>query len=89
MAVYQIRDAEVAGNYVTLHALTDLTVKRTLGDLEKELDERFYRVGRTGVVNLTQIARVTKSEIRLLDGASIHLPRGDYEGVNRAIIQMR
>ena len=41
------------------------------------------------VVNLTQIARVTKSEIRLLDGASIHLPRGAYEGVNRAIIQMR
>ena len=87
--VYQIRYAEVAGNYVTLHALADLTVKMTLGDLEKELDERFYRVGRSVVVNLTQIARVTKSEIRLLDGASIHLPRGAYEGVNRAIIQMR
>ena len=58
-------------------------------ELEKMLDERFYRVGRSALVNLTQIARVTKSEIRLLDGASIHLPRGAWEGVNRAIIRMR
>ena len=87
--VYQIRYAEVMGNYVTLHAQTDLTVKMTLAELEKNLDERFYRVGRSVVVNLTQIARVTKTEIRLLDGVSIHLPRGAYEGVNRAIIHMR
>ena len=87
--VYQIRYAEVMGNYVTLHAQSELTVKMTLGELEQQLDERFYRVGRSAVVNLTQIARVTKSEIRLVDGASIHLPRGAYEGVNRAIIHMR
>lgn len=87
--VYQVRYAEVMGNYVTLHAQTDLTVKMTLAELEKNLDERFYRAGRSVVVNLTQIARVTKTEIRLLDGSSIHLPRGAYEGVNRAIIHMR
>ena len=87
--VYQIRYAEVMGNYVTLHAQTDLTVKMTLAELEKNLDERFYRAGRSVVVNLTQIARVTKTEIRLLDGSSIHLPRGAYEGINRAIIHMR
>ena len=87
--VYQIRYAEVMGNYVTIHAQSELTVKMTLGELEQQLDERFYRVGRSAVVNLTQIARVTKTEIRLVDGASIHLPRGAYEGVNRAIIHMR
>ena len=52
--VYQIRYAEVMGNYVTLHAQTDLTVKMTLAELEKNLDERFYRAGRSVVVNLTQ-----------------------------------
>jgi len=41
------------------------------------------------VVNLTQISRVTKAEIRLNDGISISLPRGAYDGVNRAIINMR
>lgn len=88
VAVYQIRYAEVYGNYVTIHALMDVTVKMTLHELEKELDERFYRVGRSAIVNLTQISRVTKSEIKLIDGTSIHLPRGAYDGINRAIINM-
>ncbi len=87
--IYQIRYADVLGNYVTVHALTDVTVKMTLGELEKQLDERFYRVGRSALVNLTQISRVTRSEIRLNDGTAIPLPRGAYEGVNRAIINMR
>lgn len=87
--IYQIRYADVLGNYVTVHALTDVTVKMTLGELEKQLDERFYRVGRSALVNLTQISRVTMAEIRLNDGTAIPLPRGAYEGVNRAIINMR
>lgn len=89
LPVYQIRYAEVSGNYVTIHAAADYTVKMTLGELEKELDERFYRAGRSAIVNLTQISRVTKAEIRLGDGTLIPLPRGAYEGVNRAIINMR
>ncbi len=87
--IYQIRYADVSGNYVTVHALSDITVKMTLGELEKALDERFYRAGRSAVVNLTQVSRVTKSEIRLNDGTVIPLPRGAYEGINRAIINMR
>ena len=87
--VYQIRYADVFGNYVTVHALSDVTVKMPLGRLEKQLDDRFYRLGRSALVNLTQISRVTKAEIRLIDGTAIPLPRGAYEGVNRAIINMR
>ena len=87
--IYQIRYADVFGNYVTIHALSDLTVKMTLGELEKQLDERFYRVGRSTIINLTQISRVTKTEIKLSDGTAIPLPRGAYDGINRAIINMR
>lgn len=87
--VYQIRYADVVGNYVTIHASDNLTVKMTLGELEKELDDRFFRVSRSAVVNLTQISRVTRTEIKLNDGVDIPLPRGAYEGVNRAIINMR
>lgn len=87
--VYQIRYADVLGNYVTIHAVTEQTVKMTLKELENELDERFYRVGRSVIVNLTQISRVTKSEIKLNDGTAIPLPRGAYDSVNRAIIGMR
>lgn len=87
--IYQIRYADVLGNYVTLHALSDVTVKMTLGSLEELLDERFYRVGRSAIVNLTQVSRVTRKEIKLSDGTAIPLPRGAYDGINRAIINMR
>ena len=87
--VYRIRYADVFGNYVTIHGQSDVTVKMTLGELEKQLDDRFYRVGRSVLVNLTQISRVTKREIRLSDGTALPLPRGAYDGVNRAIINMR
>ena len=87
--IYQIRYADVFGNYVTIHALSDVTVKMTLSDLEKQLDERFYRAGRSCIVNLSQISRVTKAEIKLSDGTAIPLPRGAYDGINRAIINMR
>ena len=43
-------------------------------------------VGRSAVVNLSQISRVSKTEIKLSDGTSVFLPRGAYESVNRAII---
>lgn len=87
--IYQIRYAQVMGNYVTIYAGLEITVKMTLKELESELDERFYRVGRSVIVNLIQISRVTKKEIKLNDGVMIPLPRGAYDGVNQAIIRMR
>lgn len=86
--IYQIRYVDVFKNYITIHASSCITVKMTLSELEKMLDERFYRVGRSAIVNLSCIARVTKSEIKLNDGEVLPLPRGAYEGVNRAIINM-
>lgn len=87
--IYQILYVDVMGNYVTIHGSMDYTVKMTLSEFEKMLDDRFYRVGRSVIVNLTFIARVTKTEIKLNDGTSISVPRGSYEGINRAIINMR
>lgn len=83
---YEIRYLDVHQNYVTVHAKADHTVKRTLGDFEKELDDRFCRVGRSLIVNLNCIQRVTKTEVRLSDGTVLSLPRGAYEPLNRAII---
>ena len=86
--IYKIRYADVYGNYVSIHANIDLTIKMTLSNLFDGLDERFYRVGRSVIVNLTEISRVTKTEIKLRDGSSIAVPRGAYDGINRAIINM-
>ena len=84
--LYEIRYLDVEKNYTTVHAKRDYTVKKTLGALSDELDERFFRIGRAAIVNLSYIRRVTKTDAILSDGAAIQLPRGAYEALNRAII---
>lgn len=85
---YQIRYLDVQKNYVTIHANEDYTIKKTLNELASTLDDRFHRAGRSAIVNLSYINRVTKTEIILSDGTKIPLPRGAYESINRAIINM-
>lgn len=87
--IYQINYAEVFGNYVTIYAFDKFTIKMTLKDLEKQLDERFFRVGRSVLVNLTKINKVTKSELKICNDILIPIPRGAYDGINKAIINMR
>ncbi len=86
--IWQIIYAEVQLNYVTIHAKENVRVKMTLSDLQRELDDRFYRIGRSAIVNLTQVRRVTRTDIYLTNDIVLPLPRGAYEGLNRAIIQM-
>ena len=85
--LYEIRYIDVRQNYVTVHAKHDYTVKRTLNEFEKELDSGFTRIGRSMIVNLNRIRRVTRAEVVLNDGTVLPLPRGAYEPLNRAIIQ--
>ena len=87
--LYQVSALEVQRNYVTVHARQDYTAKKSLSELMEQLDERFFRVGRSAVVNLNDISRVTRSDIYLTDGRSIPLPRGAYDKLNRAIIHMK
>ena len=82
---YEIRYVDVQKNYITIHGKQEYTLKRTLSDFEKELDNRFFRVGRGMILNLTYIQRVTKTNV-YLDNTMLPLPRGSYELLNRAII---
>lgn len=84
--LHEVRYLDVHQNYVTVHAKKEYTVKRALGEFEKMLDDRFSRVGRAMIVNLTYISRVTKTDVYLSDGTMLPLPRGAYEPLNRAII---
>ncbi len=85
--LYEIAYLEVNQNYVTIHAKQSFTVKKTLKDFEELLDERFYRIGRSFIINLNMIERVTKMEVILSNGSSIPLPRGQYDSLNQAIIK--
>ena len=85
--LYEIRFIEVHSNYITIHASEEITVKMTLSALEKKLDESFFRTGRSYIVNMHYIRKITKTEAVLEGGSSIPLPRGCYEPLNRAFIQ--
>lgn len=84
--LYDIRYLDVRQNYVTIHADKDYTLKRALSCFEAELGDSFHRVGRSMIVNLKHIVRVTKFDVYLADGTVLPLPRGAYEPLNRAII---
>lgn len=83
----EIQYIEVLKNYVTVHAGEDYRVKRTLSQLEKGLDESFFKVHRSYIVSLRFIKRITKTEVILKNGLSIPLSRKLYEDLNRAMIK--
>ena len=62
-------------------------MKSTLSRFENVLDERFFRIGRSFIVNLAYIRRVTRKQVDLLSGEWIPLPRGMYDVLNRAIME--
>ena len=78
---------EARRNYVTVHAKADFTEKKTLAAVEQELDDRFFRAGRSFILNLSHVRQVLKNEVLFSDGTKIPLPRGAYEPLNRAIIE--
>ena len=83
----EIRYLEVMKNYVTLHAVEEYSVKRSLSELTKELDESFYRIHRSYIVNLRFVKRITRTEVTLKDGAALPLSRKLYDGLNQALIK--
>lgn len=86
LSVYEIRYLEVMRNYTTVHGAEDYSVKRSLNDLERELDEGFYRIHRSFIVNLRFVKRITRTEVILKDGTALPLSRKHYEGLNQALI---
>ena len=76
-------------NYVAAHTESggSYTVRGTLSHFEDEVDSRFLRVGRSYLVNLTKIRRITRTDMTFKDGSSLPVPRGYYEILNQAIIR--
>lgn len=79
--------AESQGHYMLIHtAQTQYRVRMTVSGLMDVLDEGFYRCGRSFVVSLRHICRITKSEIFLENQVSLPLGRGQYDEINKTMI---
>lgn len=86
LPLYEIRYLDVLKNYVTVHGKEAYSVKRTLNDLERELDDSFYRIHRSYIVNMRFIRKISRTEVILKDGTALPLSRKMYEGLNQALI---
>lgn len=88
VALADISHIEVLHNHTSLHVNHGqiYTIKKPLRELAKMLDDSFFRCGRSFIVNLRFIQKVTKSEVFLKNGCVIPLSRGLYTDLNRAII---
>lgn len=89
LPMHEIQYLEVMKNYVTVYAGAgqEYSVKSTLNELEGELDDSFYRIHRSFIVNLRFVKKVTKSEVVLKDGKELPLSRKAYDGLNQAMIR--
>lgn len=87
LPLYDIRYIEVSKNYVAVHAGETFRVKRTLNELETELDDSFFRVHRSYIVGLRFIKKITKTEVILKDGTEVPLSRKMYNDLNQALIR--
>ena len=85
--LHMIRYIDVQKNNITIPAKENYTIRETLSHIEQQLDESFFRLGRSAIVNLNRINRVTRTDVYLKDGDCLPLPRGQYEKLNRAIIE--
>ncbi|MBQ8496542.1 MAG: response regulator transcription factor [Clostridia bacterium] len=78
---------EAQQNYIVIYTEKDeYRVKRTLSSIEKELDNGFFRTGRSYIVGLRYVASISKTEIKLDNGTVIPLGRGLFDAANKAFI---
>lgn len=84
---YEVRYIEVQKNYVTVHANREWVVKKTLSEMEEQLNNSFFRTSRSFIVNLKYVRQIEKKEVLLSDGSRIPLSKPYYDLLNRALIE--
>lgn len=84
--LHEIKYIDVFDNYSTVHAQVEVSVKKPLHEFMDLLDQKFYKIGRSSIINLDYVRKVNKTTVYLTDGTTFPLPRGVYEALNRAII---
>ena len=77
------------GHYLQIHTnQQSYRLKKRLKDLEQELSsEQFYRIGRSDIVNLDAVARITSKDIYLINDIRIPIPKGKYREISEAFMQ--
>ena len=84
----EIRYIEAQDHYVVIRAVSrEYKTKMNLSEIEKSLDNGFFRCQRSFIVNLKFVYKITRAFIVLDDMTEIPLSRNLYEAANQAVIK--
>lgn len=80
--------AESENVYIVLHTPQgEYRTRMALAKFAEQLDETFFKVHRSYVVNLKYIQKITRTQVFLINGDTIPISRGMYAKVHNALIQ--
>ena len=86
--LHKIIYIEAQQNYVVIHAVDgEHRTRAALSAIEKQLDDGFFRTGKSFIVGMRYVSSISRTEITLDDGAHIPLGRGLYDSAQRAFIK--
>lgn len=75
-------------HYISIHtAVREYKIKENISSFEARLGDSFFRAHRSYLVSLKYIVKITRTSIRLENGAELPLARGKYDAINRAFIE--
>lgn len=79
---------ESDGHYVLLHTVKEThRLRLTIPQAEILLGDGFFRCGRSFVVGLKFVSRITKTSVFLENGTELPLSRGLYDSMNLSLIR--
>ncbi|MBO5197700.1 MAG: response regulator transcription factor [Lachnospiraceae bacterium] len=86
--VEDIRYAESDGHYILLHVGKETyRLRMTVSEIEKALGQGFFRSGRSFIVGLRYVIRITKTSVYLEGGIEVPLGKGLYDEMNQALVR--
>lgn len=84
-----INYVEAQKQYVLIHTQTDVyRMKTSLGDVEGQLDEYFFKCQRSFVVNLREVLRIDPDHVVLENGEQVPISRGMAQTIAKEIIRL-
>ena len=88
MPLAEIRSIEAQNHYIIIKTPSqEYRVKMNLSEVQKSLDNSFFRCQRSFIVNLRFVYKITRTVIVLDDMTEVPISRDLYEAANQAVIK--